>query len=60
MKIDADTLLRDLTWTPRLEIKCSNPFCHAKVVYRGQFCAVCDSQQRAERERVQQQKESPR
>ena len=56
MKLDADTLLRDLTWTPRLEIKCSNPFCPAKVVYCGQYCAVCQVQQEQMRETLRQQK----
>jgi len=58
MRPTVDETLRDLAYVPSLSIRCANPHCESKVIYRGQLCAVCDAQIRLERERLRRLKEA--
>lgn len=58
MKPQIEQEIRDLAAPLRLPIPCSNPCCDFKVVYRGQFCARCRSEQDAEIARLRLKREA--
>lgn len=50
--------IRDLAAPLRLPAKCASPYCTNRTVYRGQFCAVCRSQQEATKEMLRLKREA--